>query len=90
MGIYELEIQNDIFASHIINIGIGIDVPESKQKKFADLWSTSAVELTNILTWGCMDSSITFANTFNNKFVEENTFPKIRKVDLKNKKQWLD
>ena len=90
MGIYELEIQNELFASHIITVGIGIDVPQLNQKKFADLWATSSEDITNILTWGCMDSSITFVNTCSSKFAEENTSPRIRKVDLKKKKQWLD
>ena len=88
MGIYELANQIDPFEAHVINVGIGIDAAQLiETNNDFDFWATSANELSNILTWGCMASSIVFS--FANNIAKENNSPKIRKVDLKAKTQWL-
>lgn len=74
--------------AQVINVGIGIDIPLlAENNNDFDFWAASANELSNVLTWGCMDPSITFA--FSNNFAKENNLPKTRKVDLKAKTQWL-
>ncbi len=92
MSIYETTNQNDPIASFVVNIGIGIDSPETNENKIAQSsWEPTPEEISEILTWGCLDSSISFTLSgcnFSN-FIEEG-FAKTRKIDLKNKKQWID
>lgn len=90
MGIYDLATQNDPFESCVINVGIGIEVPKTNNNVF-DSCFLSPEKIGEILTWGCMNPGISFsfANYNPNNFIAENT-PKIRKVDLKAKTQWLD
>jgi|LakMenE18May11ns_1017448.scaffolds.fasta_scaffold9421354_2 hypothetical protein len=85
MNIYDFATENDMFEAQVINVGIGIDAVEASY--CSDSWACSPEELTNILTWGCADTSIMFTYADN-----ENTFSanKIRRVDLKNKTHWLD
>lgn len=85
MNIYGFATENDMFEAQVINVGIGIDAVETSY--CSDSWACSPEELTNILTWGCADTSIMFTYADN-----ENTFSanKIRRVDLKNKTHWLD
>jgi len=84
MNIYDYANENDMFESQITNIGIGIDPVETSY--CSDSWACSPEELTNILTWGCADSSVMFTYA-DSPHVSAN---KIRRIDLKNKTQWLD
>jgi hypothetical protein len=84
MNIYDYANENDMFESQITNIGIGIDPVETSY--CSDSWACSPEELSNILTWGCADPSVMFTYA-DSPHVSAN---KIRRIDLKNKTQWLD
>ena len=91
MNIYGFEIQNDPCEAQVIYAGIGIepvsDVYQSATKEFL-----SAAELSEILTWGCLDNSLNITFSQNNFSVcdKPQDKMKVRKVDLKSKVQWLD
>ncbi len=88
MNIYDYTTQNDPYAAQVIHVGIGIDAPLlAENNNDFDFWAASDNELSNILTWGCMDPSISFS--FSNNITKKNNSPKIRKVDFKSKTQWL-
>lgn len=92
MFIYESTKQNDPFSTFVMNIGVGINAPEVEENKiYFKKNEPTPSELSEVLTWGCLDSSISFAfsNCDLNAYFEEN-FPKTRKVNLKSKTQWLD
>lgn len=84
MNIYDFANENDMLKAQIINVGIGIDPVETSY--CGDSWECSPEELTNILTWGCADSSVMFTYNGSEQPMSAN---RIRRVDLKNKTQWL-
>jgi hypothetical protein len=91
MNIYGFKFQNDPYEAQVLYAGIGIepksDVYESVTKEFL-----SAEQLSEILTWGCLDNSMNITFSQNNFSVcaEKQDKMKVRKVDLKSKTQWLD
>ena len=99
MNIYDCTTQNDPLATYITFAGINF---ADKSCEFINMSTEECLE--NILTWGCMepDSKITFVKVQNqtqqeqeesewDDFYHENVenYIKTRKVDLKNKVQWL-
>jgi hypothetical protein len=85
MNIYGYSMQNDPLESQVITVGLGIDSVETTYSH--ESWECSPEEMSNVLTWGCGDSSSLFSFSSAENTVFAN---RIRKVDLKNKVQWLD
>ena len=85
MNIYDYSAQNDPLESQVVTVGLGIDSLETIYSH--ESWDYSPEELSSILTWGCGDSTSMFSFSAAENTVFAN---RIRKVDLKNKVQWLD
>lgn len=104
MNIYDLNNQNDFLNAQVMYIGMNTPI-FNQNEKTSDNNSTDSINLSKVLTWGFADPSISFDKMFKDSldayswaysFIEEvekdytNNKVLTRKVDIKNKKQWLD
>jgi hypothetical protein len=104
MNIYDFNKQNDFLNAQVICVGMNVPQNEHTKNSIENLFPDSQ-QISDVLTWGCSDPSIKFeitnkdsleAYSWAYSFIEEvqqNCLQNkvvTRKIDMKNKRQWLD
>jgi hypothetical protein len=84
MNIYDFITEKDMLSTFTIAVGLGIDTPKS----FPTPEEVDPAVLSAHLTDNILDSDIMF--TISEDAWDSLNVPKIRRVDFKNKTQWLE